>query len=115
MSAAYAARVYSLEAGRPLKSLNPKLPTFRVAELAHVHARTISATARALDVWRAGLACQLCGAEKPLTVALLRVAWSDDRTQVKACAGCAAVAWRTVEGAEKVRTPLLAWAGASER
>jgi hypothetical protein len=69
----------------------------RLAEAAHARDRIIGATARALDTWRDGRACQLCGSEGPLSVALLRVARTDERTRVKACTSCSVIAWRTVE------------------
>ena len=42
------------------------------------------------------LACELCGTPAPLSVAMLRVAWSLDRALVEACRPCAARAWRTI-------------------
>jgi hypothetical protein len=40
--------------------------------------------------------CELCAARGALTVAMLRVAWSERRTIVAACPACAARAWRTI-------------------
>jgi hypothetical protein len=40
--------------------------------------------------------CELCGTLRPLSVALLRVAWEDRTVQVRACSACAYVAWQTV-------------------
>ncbi len=43
------------------------------------------------------MSCDLCGEDKPVSVALLRVAWSMETTRVHACAHCAAREWRTVD------------------
>lgn len=56
------------------------------------------------------LSCELCAASAPLSVAMLRVAWSPDRAIVEACRPCATRAWRTVAGDVKF-TPIYAAPG----
>lgn len=89
--------VYSPQLGAPAGRGFRRRDVATAAEIAATHNGYVSATARALDEWRAGLSCQLCGAPGPLRTALLRIAWSDARTMVRACPGCAGRAWRTVD------------------
>ena len=57
--------------------------------------------------------CDLCGEFRPVTLALLRVAWSDEIATAAACSTCSARAWRTIgeisRAADLYSKPISAW------
>jgi hypothetical protein len=53
--------------------------------------------------------CDLCGARGvPLSIAMLRIAWSSECARVTACGACAKRCWRTVMSDVRIPPPTFA-------